>query len=317
MDISIVIPLYNEVESLRELVAWVQQVCKTQRYGYEIILVDDGSTDGSWEVIEELGTLDGAVKGLRFRRNFGKSAALHEGFKIATGQVVVTMDADLQDNPEEIPPLYDMIRKEDYDLVSGWKKKRYDPISKTIPSKLYNYTARKVTGIRLHDFNCGLKAYKNEVAQSIEVYGEMHRYIPVLVRQVGYTRIGEKVVQHQRRKYGVTKYGMERFFHGFLDLVSITFISKFGKKPMHLFGILGTVMFFLGFAAAFFLGARKLYFLYHHIRAPLVTDSPYFYIALTAMILGTQLFLAGFLGELISRASHDRNHYQVEKTINI
>jgi len=316
MDLSIIIPLYNEAESIGELVSWIQRVCRKHGYTYEIILVDDGSTDGSWEVIEELGTQETRIKGIKFRRNFGKSAALNQGFQSAEGHVVLTMDADLQDNPEEIPTLYDMIRKEDYDLVSGWKKKRYDPISKTIPSKLYNFTARKVTGIRLHDFNCGLKAYKKEVVQSIEVYGEMHRYIPVLVRQVGYTKIGEQIVQHQRRKYGATKYGMERFFHGFLDLVSITFISKFGKKPMHLFGVLGTLMFILGFAAAFFLGARKLYFLTNHIPAPLVTQSPYFYIALTAMILGTQLFLAGFLGELISRSSHDRNHYQIEKTIN-
>ena len=317
MDLSIVVPLYNEAESLKELVSWIRKVCNDHGYDSEIILVDDGSHDGSWDVIEALAKEDPSVKGIRFRRNFGKSAALHQGFQQAKGRVVVTMDADLQDNPEEIPNLYQMIHSEDYDLVSGWKKKRFDPISKTIPSKLYNFTARKVTGIRLHDFNCGLKAYKREVVQSIEVYGEMHRYIPVLVRQVGYTRIGERIVQHQRRKYGVTKYGMERFFHGFLDLISITFISKFGKKPMHLFGILGTFMFVLGFAAAIFLGARKLYFLSNHIPAPLVTQSPYFYIALTAMILGTQLFLAGFLGELISRSSHDRNHYQVEKSINI
>lgn len=316
MDLSVVVPLYNEVESLNELVPWIQRVCEDHGYSYEIILVDDGSTDGSWEVIETLGKGNPAIRGIRFRRNFGKSAALHQGFQKAQGRVVVTMDADLQDNPEEIPNLYNMILHEDYDLVSGWKKKRFDPISKIIPSKLYNFTARKVTGIRLHDFNCGLKAYKREVVQNIEVYGEMHRYIPVLVRQVGYNRIGERVVQHQKRKYGVTKFGMERFFHGFLDLVSITFISKFGKKPMHLFGILGTLMFFFGFLAALFLGARKLYFLYHDIPAPLVTQSPYFYIALTAMILGTQLFLAGFLGELISRSSHDRNHYQIEKTIN-
>jgi glycosyltransferase involved in cell wall biosynthesis len=280
-------------------------------------LVDDGSKDNSWHVIQELSEIHPEVKGIKFRKNYGKSAALHTGFGAAKGDVVITMDADLQDNPDEIPDLFRMIKEENYDMVSGWKKKRYDPISKTIPSKLYNRTARILTGIKLHDFNCGLKAYKNEVVKNIEVYGEMHRYIPVIAKKAGFTNIGEKIVKHQARKYGVTKFGLDRFIKGYLDLLSITFISKFSQRPMHLFGTLGTLMFFAGFLAAAWLGGQKLYFLWNNIKAPLVSDSPIFYIALTSMIMGTQLFLAGFLGELISRNSSDRNNYQIEQKINL
>lgn len=315
MDVSVVVPLYNEEESLPELVAWIRKVCKDHSLDYEVILVDDGSTDHSWQAIELLAAEDACIRGIKFRRNYGKSAALHKGFELATGEVVITMDADLQDSPEEIPELVRMIREEDYDMVSGWKKKRYDPISKTIPSKLYNFTARIVTGIHLHDFNCGLKAYKNNVVKSIEVYGEMHRYIPVIVRKAGFSKIGEKVVQHRKRKYGSSKFGLERFINGYLDLLSITFISKFGKRPMHLFGTLGTLMFIVGFALAAGLGIHKLSMLKRGLSAPLVTDSPYFYIALTAMILGTQLFVAGFLGELVSRTSPERNVYLIDKII--
>jgi len=317
VDLSVVVPLFNEEESLPELVAWIEKVCTGQGYNFEIILVDDGSSDGSWKIVRELAASKPFVKGIHFRRNYGKSAALHNGFQTAKGDVVITMDADLQDNPDEIPDLVRMIREEDYDMVSGWKKKRHDPVTKTIPSKLFNFTARMVTGIRLHDFNCGLKAYRNDVAKSIEVYGEMHRYIPVLVQQTGFSKIGEKVVKHQKRKYGVTKFGLERFINGYLDLISITFITRFGKRPMHLFGSLGTLMFFVGFVAALWLGIKKMYFLHNHIAAPLVTRSPYFYLALTAMILGTQLFLAGFLGELVSRSSSDRNIYLVDQTVNL
>jgi glycosyltransferase involved in cell wall biosynthesis len=317
MDISVVVPLLNEEESLPELVHWIKKVMTTYQFTFEVILVDDGSKDNSWHVIQELSEIHPEVKGIKFRKNYGKSAALHTGFGAAKGDVVITMDADLQDNPDEIPDLFRMIKEENYDMVSGWKKKRYDPISKTIPSKLYNRTARILTGIKLHDFNCGLKAYKNEVVKNIEVYGEMHRYIPVIAKKAGFTNIGEKIVKHQARKYGVTKFGLDRFIKGYLDLLSITFISKFSQRPMHLFGTLGTLMFFAGFLAAAWLGGQKLYFLWNNIKAPLVSDSPIFYIALTSMIMGTQLFLAGFLGELISRNSSDRNNYQIEQKINL
>ena len=316
MEVSIVIPLYNEVDSLPELADWIDKVCKEKELSYEVIFVDDGSNDGSWEEIERIGKVNPNIKGIKFRRNYGKSAALHRGFYAAQGEVVITMDGDLQDNPDEIPELYSMIVNEGYDLVSGWKKKRFDPITKRVPSKFFNRTARAVTGIKLHDFNCGLKAYKKDVIKNIEVYGEMHRYIPVIAKQAGFISIGEKVVQHRKREHGVSKFGWDRYIKGYLDLVSITFISRFGKKPMHLFGSLGTLMFFFGFISAIWLGAKKLYFLSQGISAPLVTSSPYFYIALAAMIIGTQLFLAGFLGELISRSSTDRNFYQVDTTTN-
>jgi len=317
MDISVVIPLYNEEESLPELTAWIDRVMQANQFDYEVIMVDDGSDDNSWEVISKLTEENSHLKGIRFRNNYGKSAALHVGFKKAKGNVVITMDADLQDSPDEIPGLYHMIMKEDYDLVSGWKKKRYDPLSKRLPSKFFNRTARKFTGIKLHDFNCGLKAYKNPVIKSIEIYGEMHRYIPVLAKRAGFTKIGEKVVQHQKRKYGVTKFGMDRFIKGFLDLMSINFITRFGKRPMHLFGTLGTLIFFFGLLSAIWLGGQKLYFLSHGIPARLVTDSPFFYIALACMIIGTQLFLAGFLGELVSRSAENRNQYHVSEEINL
>ncbi|MGE0088965.1 MAG: glycosyltransferase family 2 protein [Bacteroidales bacterium] len=315
MDISVVIPLYNEDESLPELVEWIDRVMVSNNFSYEVILVDDGSTDNSWKVINQLNEKFNKIKGIKFRRNYGKSAALHIGFGQAKGDVVITMDADLQDSPEEIPELYRMIRSDDFDLVSGWKKKRYDPITKTIPSKLYNRTARALTGIKLHDFNCGLKAYKNEVVKNIEVYGEMHRYIPVIAKKAGYKKIGEKIVHHQERKYGVTKFGLDRFIKGYLDLLSITFITKFGQRPMHLFGTLGTLMFIVGFLSAAWLGAKKIYYISNGIPADLVTKSPYFYLALTSMIIGTQLFIAGFLGELFSRSSSDRNNYKIEEKV--
>lgn len=315
MDISVVVPLYNEDESLPELVAWIGRVMSKHSYSYEVILVNDGSSDNSWDVIENLATQNKSVRGISFQRNYGKSAALYCGFEVAQGDVVITMDADLQDSPDEIPELYNMIINEGYDLVSGWKKKRYDPISKTLPSKFFNATARKVTGIKLHDFNCGLKAYKNKVIKSIEVYGEMHRYIPVLAKQAGFKKIGEKVVEHRARKYGVTKFGWSRFINGFLDLLSVVFISKFGKRPMHFFGLMGTLMFIIGFIMAAYLGINKLYSMSKGIPAILVTDSPYFYIALTVMVIGTQLFLAGFIGELVSRNSVDRNKYLIDKRI--
>lgn len=316
MNISVIIPLYNEEESLPELTAWIQKVMAASGFTYEIIMIDDGSNDRSWEVIERLSRQDACIRAIKFRRNYGKSAALHCGFQAARGEVVITMDADMQDSPDEIPELYQKITKEDFDLVSGWKKKRYDPLSKTIPTKLFNATARRFSGIRLHDFNCGLKAYKNRVVKSIEVYGEMHRYIPVLAKQAGFTRIGEKVVQHRARKYGKTKFGgLNRFINGFLDLLSITFISRFAKKPMHLFGALGTLLFIIGFCAILWIGIDKYLCLRQGIKAPLITDTPYFYIALTAMILGTQLFLAGFIAELVSRSATDRNLYQIEKEL--
>ena len=315
MDITVIAPLYNEEESLPELVSWIEKVMKKNNFSFEIILVDDGSSDSSWKVIEDLKAENAFVRGVKFRRNYGKSAALHIGFAAAKGDVVITMDADLQDSPEEIPGLFDMIKNQDYDLVSGWKRKRYDPISKTLPSKFFNWTARKATKIKLHDFNCGLKAYKSDVIKNIEVYSEMHRYIPVLAKQAGFTKIGEKEVQHQARKYGVTKFGLERFINGFLDLLTISFTTKFGKRPMHFFGVMGSIMFFVGFVAAIALGGIKLYYVYKGIPANLVTDSPYFYISLVGMILGTQLFLTGFLGELIARGAPDRNSYKIEKEI--
>ena len=317
MDISLVIPLYNEDESIKELYDWIVRVAKNNSLTYEIIFVNDGSTDNSWKVIEELSEKDTNVHGIKFRRNYGKSAALYCGFKKAQGDVVITMDADLQDSPDEIPELRRMIIEDGYDLVSGYKKKRYDPLSKTIPTKLFNATARKVSGINnLHDFNCGLKAYRLEVIKNIEVYGEMHRYIPYLAKNAGFDKIGEKVVHHQARKFGHTKFGgLNRFFNGYLDLLSLWFLTSFGRKPMHVFGFLGSLMFFIGFVAIVIVGANKLYALGNHIPAHLVTDSPYFYIALTMMLLGTQLFLAGFLGELISRNASSRNDYKIEKEI--
>jgi glycosyltransferase involved in cell wall biosynthesis len=316
MNISLVIPLLNEAESLPELVSWIDRVMVGNNFSYEVLLIDDGSTDQSWMTIVRLKEEFPAVRGIKFRRNYGKSAALYTGFEAVMGDVVITMDADLQDSPEEIPELYRMIVQDGYDLVSGWKKKRYDPVfSKNLPSKFYNWTARRMTRIKLHDFNCGLKAYRRQVVKSIEVYGEMHRYIPVLAKWAGFKKIGEKVVIHQERKYGETKFGLERFLRGPLDLLSVMFISKFGKRPMHLFGMLGSLMFLIGFAMSLIVGADKLISLAKHMPAPLVATSPYFYIALTTMILGTQLFMAGFLGELVSRSSSDRNKYQIEKEI--
>ena len=314
-DISVVVPLFNEAESLPELRAWIERVMKEHHFTYEIIFVNDGSTDTSWQVIEGFAQDDDAVHGIKFRRNYGKSPALFCGFRRAQGRVVITMDADLQDSPDEIPELYRMITEEGYDLVSGYKQKRYDPLSKTIPTKLFNATARKVSGIHnLHDFNCGLKAYRNEVVKSIEVYGEMHRSIPYLAKNAGFDHIGEKVVHHQARKFGKTKFGgLNRFVNGYLDLLSLWFLNSFGLKPMHVFGFLGSLMFFFGFVAAIVVGAVKLVHLYNGIPAPLVTNSPYFYIALTMMVLGTQLFVAGFLGELISRNAEGRNNYHIEK----
>ena len=316
MDISVIIPLYNEAESLPELHAWIQRVMKANGFSYEIIFVNDGSTDGSWDVLQELSKKDECVRAIKFRRNYGKSPALYCGFKAAQGDVVITMDADLQDSPDEIPALYKMITEEHYDLVSGYKKKRYDPLSKTIPTKLFNATARRISGIKnLHDFNCGLKAYRNEVVKNIEVYGEMHRYIPYLAKNAGFDKIGEKVVHHQARKYGKSKFGLNRFFNGYLDLITLWFLSNFGKKPMHVFGFLGTLMFLIGFVSAFIIGADKLWCLSQGIPQRLVTESPYFYIALTMMMIGTQLFLAGFIGDLVSRSSQNRNDYQIEKTL--
>ena len=318
MDISVVIPLYNEDESIPELYAWIERVMKENGFSYEVIFINDGSTDRSWEIISELNKKQpDVVKGIKFRRNYGKSPALYCGFEQAQGDVVITMDADLQDSPDEIPELYRMIKEDGYDLVSGYKQKRYDPISKTIPTKLFNATARKISGIKnLHDFNCGLKAYRKAVVKNIEVYGEMHRYIPYLAKNAGFDKIGEKVVQHQARKYGSSKFmGLNRFVNGYLDLLTLWFLSTFGKKPMHVFGFLGTVMFFIGFVAAVWIGADKLWCLAHHIPQRLVTDSPFFYIALTMMLMGTQLFLTGFLGDLISRSSSGRNDYQIDETI--
>ncbi|HWY38611.1 MAG TPA: glycosyltransferase family 2 protein [Bacteroidia bacterium] len=317
MQISVVIPLLNEDESLPELHDWIVRVMQANNFSYEIVFVDDGSKDKSWQVIESLSAKDPHVKAIKFRRNYGKSAALHVGFEAAQGDVVITMDADLQDSPDEIPALYKMITQDGFDLVSGWKEKRYDPITKTIPTKLFNWATRRMSGISLNDFNCGLKAYKKDVIKSIEVYGEMHRYIPVIAKWAGFGKIGEKSVHHQERKYGSTKFGFERFINGFLDLLTITFISKFGKRPMHLFGLLGTLMFIIGFIVAGWLGAEKLYVAFHHQRAPLVTSNPWFFIALTTMVLGTLLFLTGFVSELILRNSSVRNSYLLEKKINL
>lgn len=317
MDISIIIPLYNEDESLPKLYQWIEQVMTANHYTWEAIFVDDGSTDNSWNVILGLKNEHPEnVRAIKFRHNYGKSPALYCGFQAAKGDVVITMDADLQDSPDEIPELYKMITEQNYDLVSGWKKKRYDAkLTKNLPSKLYNATARFVTGLKLHDMNCGLKAYKNVVVKNIEVYGEMHRYIPYLAKTAGFTRIGEKVVQHRKREFGTSKFGINRFVNGYLDLMTLWFLSKFGKKPMHFFGLYGSLMFFLGFIAILVVGIKKLLALYHHIPAILVTDSPYFYLAILAMILGTQLFLAGFIAELISRNSTERNHYLIETEI--
>lgn len=312
MDVSIVVPLYNEDESLPELCAWIERVVTENGLSYEVILIDDGSTDDSWKVIEKLIAGNGHIKGIKFQRNYGKSAALNEGFKAAQGEVVITMDADMQDSPDEIPGLRNMIVNENYDLVSGWKKKRYDPITKTIPTKFFNGVTRRSSGIQLHDFNCGLKAYKKKVIKSIEVYGEMHRYIPVIAKWAGFRRIGEKVVEHRARKYGTTKFGLERFVNGFLDLATITFVSKFGKRPMHFFGLYGTLSFFIGFAMVFYLIIAKLV-----SKDFALTNRPSFYIAMTTMIIGMQLFLAGFLAELISRNSTERNSYLIEKKVGI
>ena len=315
MDISIIIPLYNEEESLRELYLWIKSVLSKYNYSYEVIFVDDGSTDTSWDEVEKLTAREKNAKGICFRRNYGKSAALHTGFSHASGNVVITMDADLQDSPEEIPDLYRMIMVDGYHLVSGWKKKRYDPISKTIPSKFFNWTARVVSGIKLHDFNCGLKAYKGKVIKNIEVYGEMHRYIPLLAKQAGFNKIGEKVVQHQERKYGVSKFGLGRFVKGFLDLMSLSFISKFGKRPMHLFGTLGTLMFLIGGIGSAWIVGSKIYSQFNHLPWRDATEQPLFFVALMSVILGVQLFLTGFVAELVSRTASDRNKYQIEKTI--
>jgi glycosyltransferase involved in cell wall biosynthesis len=314
MDISIVIPLYNEEESLPELAAWIRKVMEENDFTYEIIMIDDGSKDNSWQVIKKLQHENPNIKGIKFRRNYGKSAALYSGFDVVQGDVVITMDADLQDSPDEIPELCRMINIEGYDLVSGWKKRRRDPVlTKNLPSKFYNWTARRITGIKIHDMNCGLKAYRQNVVKSIEVYGDMHRYIPVLAKWAGYKKIGEKVVKHSERKYGVTKFGVERFIRGPLDLLSVMFISRFVKRPMHFFGVLGILMVVIGMAAAIYLGVEKIIQLSHGIVGKLITNSPYFYIALTSMIIGAQFFLAGFLGELISRSASDRNKYQIDE----
>lgn len=314
MNLSIVIPLLNEEESLKELHHWIAQVMQSNGFLYEILFIDDGSSDRSWKIIEELAVANPQVKGIRFLKNYGKSQALHAGFARAKGDVIITMDADLQDNPEEIPALYQMITLEGYDLVSGWKKKRYDSVlGKNLPSKLFNYAARKTSHVKLHDFNCGLKAYRNEVVKNIEVTGEMHRYIPVLAKSAGFENIGEKIVQHQARKYGTTKFGMERFIRGFLDLITISFLSRFGKRPMHLFGAWGAIMLFIGFCFALYLGIDKLFI---HPTGRLLTDRPQFYGALTAMILGSQFFVAGFLGELILRQKKDRQNYIIKEALN-
>ncbi len=316
MDISIVVPLFNEEGSLPELYEWITRVMNENGFLYEIIFINDGSTDGSWKIIDNFSKNDKNIKAIKFRRNYGKSPALYCGFQKAQGDVVITMDADLQDSPDEIPDLYKMIKNEDYDLVSGWKKKRHDPIiTKNLPSKIANFTARLATGVKLHDINCGLKAYKKEVVKNIEVYGEMHRYIPVLAKQAGFTKIGEKVVIHKKRKYGITKFGLERFINGYLDLLTLVFVTRFSKRPMHFFGTLGTLMFFLGLIAAGVVGILKLHRLKHGLPTILVTESPYFFLSITMMIIGAQLFLTGFIAELISRQSHDRNEYQIEQEI--
>ena len=316
MDISVIVPLFNEAESLPELFAWIDRVMVEHHFSYEVIFINDGSTDNSWEVIKELKAKSDNVRAIRFRRNYGKSPALYCGFDMAQGDVVVTLDADLQDSPDEIPELYRMITEDKYDLVSGWKKVRHDnKLTKNIPSKIYNATARRVTGLKLHDMNCGIKAYKKEVVKNIEVYGEMHRYIPFLAKNAGYTRIGEKVVEHRKRQYGKSKFGLERFVNGYLDLFSLSFLNRFGKQPMHFFGLWGSVMFLIGLIAIVIVGIIKIVALSRHVPAPLVTSSPYFYIALTMMILGTQMFLSGFVGELVSRSDANRNKYQISEVI--
>ncbi|MCX6278925.1 MAG: glycosyltransferase family 2 protein [Bacteroidetes bacterium] len=312
MNISIIIPLLNEEESLPELSSWIDQVMLANSLSYEIVFVDDGSKDHSWEIIENLQKNNPSIKGIKFRRNYGKAAALNVGFSNALGDVVFTMDADLQDSPDELPEMYRMIMEQGFDIVSGWKKKRHDPISKTIPTKFYNWSARRMSGIKLHDFNCGLKAYRNTVIKSIEVYGEMHRYIPFLAKWAGFSKIGEKVVHHQKRKFGKTKYGFDRFYKGYLDLVTITFTSRFGKRPMHFFGLWGSLIFFAGFIIAVYLTYEKFFNL-----AVKMTERPLFYFGLLAMVVGTQLFVAGFLGELISRNSSDRNHYLIEEKLGL
>ena len=316
MDISVVVPLYNEEESLPHLIEWIERVMNENNFSYEVLLIDDGSKDNSWSVIESLMERNPNVKGLKFRRNYGKSAALNVGFERVNGDVVITMDADLQDSPDEIPELYDMIKTKGYDLVSGWKKKRYDSkLMKNLPSKLYNATTRKISGIKLHDFNCGLKAYRKAVVKSIEVYGEMHRYIPIIAKWAGFYKIGEKVVQHRKREFGESKFGMNRFVNGYLDLMSIMFVSKFGKKPMHFFGLLGSLMFLLGIISTGVLGVQKLIAVCNNEAMRLVTDSPYFYLALITMVIGCQLFLTGFIAEMIGRNSPNRNSYLIEKDI--
>ena len=318
MNLTILIPLLNEEESLQELYTWILKVMQSNNYSYEILFLDDGSTDNSWTIIENFAATNPNVKGIRFMKNFGKSQALHAGFAQAKGDVIITMDADLQDSPDEIPGLYNMITEQKYDLVSGWKKKRYDSVvAKNLPSKLFNWAARKTSGVELNDFNCGLKAYKNVVVKNIEVSGEMHRYIPVLAKNAGFGKIGEKVVQHQARKYGETKFGMDRFINGFLDLITIWFLSRFGKRPMHLFGAIGSLVFVIGFVAAAYIGISKLYHMYNDMKYTLVTNNPWFYIALTTMVLGTQLFLAGFLGEIILRTKNNEARYKIANQINL
>lgn len=314
-QISVLIPLYNEAESLPELIDWIGRVMNENGFTYEVIFVDDGSTDNSWEVIQKLKALNGNIRAVRFQRNYGKSAGLNVAFQEARGEVVITMDADLQDSPDEIPELYRMITNDNYDLVSGWKRKRYDPISKTIPTKLYNWATRAMSGIQLHDFNCGLKAYRNDVVKSVEVYGDMHRYIPVLAKREGFRKIAEKEVAHRARKYGTTKFGMERFINGFLDLLTVSFVSRFGKKPMHLFGTFGTLMFLIGFILFLWLAGNKIYALVEGIPAKNIAQMSAFYIALTAMVIGTQFFLAGFLAEMVARTAPNRNHYKISERI--
>ena len=314
-DISIVIPLLDEEESIVELNDWINKVMTENEFSYEVFFIDDGSTDKSWSIIEDLNQKSDTVKGIKFRRNYGKSAALNVGFAACEGEVVFTMDADLQDSPEELPEMYKMITEQGFHIVSGWKKKRFDPLSKTIPTKLFNWATRKMTGIQLNDFNCGLKAYQSAVVKNIEVYGEMHRYIPAIAKWAGFTKITEKEVSHQERKYGVTKFGLERFINGFLDLLSINFVGKFGKRPMHFFGTLGTIVFAIGFAMVLFVLGEKLFYIFKDIGAPLVTDKPQFYIALISMVIGAQLFLAGFLAELVSRNSPNRNNYKIEQEV--
>jgi glycosyltransferase involved in cell wall biosynthesis len=316
MDISIIVPLFNEAESLPPLYTWIEKVMTANKLTYELIFINDGSTDNSWKVIQDLQKKSPNIHGIRFRRNYGKSPALYCGFAKAQGDVVITMDADLQDSPDEIPELFRMIKEDGYDLVSGWKKKRYDnKLTKNIPSKIYNATARKISGLKLHDMNCGLKAYRNEVIKNIEVYGEMHRYIPYLAKNAGFTNIGEKVVEHHKRQFGKSKFGIERFVNGYLDLFSLWFLNKFGKQPMHFFGLWGSIMFLIGFIAVCVVGAIKLAAICGNYQAPLVTNTPYFYLALTMMILGTQMFLSGFVGELVSRNSSERNHYHIAEEI--